>query len=265
MGDGIRDDFQVGPPEHDQAKAEHRKTQEDTYDPGAALKDALEWRKCWNDGGDRWGKQAGRGQGSHLSIDLSTVVSYLSSEREHIARHHCSRMDHGVSPYRHQIADQPAVDIGGAVNYQQVSSECLRGSQVEVSLPGSPTCYGDPQISATWTKHRYQPVLDCRRMAEIPQVHDRATLRSAVKQAANVADEIDRGGGETIERTVGVKWGRPQHRDGRQRENASIRRHGPPAELEQSGGDAMPAARRDRPATAARSRARGVPDCPRVL
>jgi hypothetical protein len=120
-------------------------------------------------------------------------------------------MNHGISPYRHQIADQPAVDIGGAVNDQQVSGECLRGSQVEVSLPGSPTCYSDPHISATWTKHRFQPILDCRRMTEIPQVHRTATLRGAVKQAANVADEIDRGRGETIERTVGIKWGRPQH------------------------------------------------------
>jgi hypothetical protein len=120
---------------------------------------------------------AARGlQGSHLSTDLPAVIMNLSAQRENIAGNHSSGMQDHVSVDRHEVTTKGPVDIGIAVDHQQVTLEIFRRAQAEVTFMGAPVRNGQMPSAPIPVQGRAEPRFNKGRPAEIAEVDGRAAL-----------------------------------------------------------------------------------------
>ena len=68
----------------------------------------------------------GRLEGPHLATDLPTFIPHFTAERQDIARDHAPRVHNHVAIDCDQVAPKRAVDIGVAINHQEMSVQLFR-------------------------------------------------------------------------------------------------------------------------------------------
>ena len=182
VGDGIGYHFQVLPAEHHQTEAEHGEREEDAETrrraaaevrsecAGELLRLPLRGRR----------EDGGRPRVRDLAADLTAPVPHVTPEREDVARHHSTGVDHHIALHRHQITAQGAVDVGVPLHHEQMPGEAFGRADAVVAPARGAAGDSDPEIGAGLERGA-EPVFDDRGLGEIAEVDGAATLRNGLR------------------------------------------------------------------------------------
>ncbi len=84
-----------------------------------------------------------------LAADLAALVPHLAAERQNVSRDDAARMDHHVAVDGDEVAQQLAVDVGGALHHEQVAGHGLVGADAEVAHAGGAVGHRDADAAVT--------------------------------------------------------------------------------------------------------------------
>ena len=89
--------------------------------------------------------------GANLAGDLTALEPHLAVEGEHVARDHGTRVEDDVAVPADEVALEAAVDVGGALEHEQVALHRLVGADAEIAEPGLTVGNGEAQLSGAGT------------------------------------------------------------------------------------------------------------------